>query len=55
MPRNTPTPMCHSVIGLMAAVKYDENGNPLMSVIKKNGDYAMNLDFSLVCKKKTTQ
>ena len=35
-----------------AAVKYDENGNPLMSVIKANGDYAMNLDFSLVCKKR---
>ena len=35
-----------------AAVKYDDNGNPLMSVIKANGDYAMNLDFSLVCKKR---
>ncbi len=35
-----------------AAVKYDENGSPLMSVIKKNGDYSMNLDFSLVCKKR---
>ena len=35
-----------------AAVRYDENGNPLMSVIKANGDYAMNLDFSLVCKKR---
>ena len=35
-----------------AAVKYDENGSPLMSVIKANGDYAMNLDFSLVCKKR---
>lgn len=35
-----------------AAVRYDSNGNPLMSVIKANGDYAMNLDFSLVCKKR---
>lgn len=35
-----------------AAVKYDKDGNPLMSVIKANGDYAMNLDFSLVCKKR---
>ena len=35
-----------------AAVKYDKDGNPLMSVIKKNGDYSMNLDFSLVCKKR---
>ena len=35
-----------------AAVRYDNNGNPLMSVIKANGDYSMNLDFSLVCKKR---
>ena len=35
-----------------ADVRYDSNGNPLMSVIKANGDYAMNLDFSLVCKKR---
>ena len=35
-----------------AAVKYDSEGNPIMSVIKANGDYAMNLDFSLVCKKR---
>ena len=35
-----------------AAVRFDSNGNPLMSVIKANGDYAMNLDFSLVCKKR---
>lgn len=35
-----------------AAVKFDKDGNPLMSVIKKNGDYSMNLDFSLVCKKR---
>lgn len=35
-----------------AAVKYDKDGNPLMSVIKANGDYSMNLDFSLVCKKR---
>lgn len=35
-----------------ASVKYDKDGNPLMSVIKANGDYAMNLDFSLVCKKR---
>lgn len=30
------------------------DGNPLMSVIKANGDYNMNLDFSLVCKKRRT-
>ena len=35
-----------------AGVRYDNNGNPLMSVIKANCDYAMNLDFSLVCKKR---
>lgn len=35
-----------------AGVRYDNNGNPLMSVIKANGDYAMNLNFSLVCKKR---
>ena len=35
-----------------AGVRYDNNGNPLMSVIKANGDYSMNLDFSLVCKKR---
>ena len=35
-----------------AEVRYDNNGNPLMSVVKANGDYAMNLDFSLVCKKR---
>lgn len=35
-----------------AGVRYDNNGNPLLSVIKANGDYAMNLDFSLVCKKR---
>ena len=35
-----------------AEVRYDNEGNPLMSVVKANGDYAMNLDFSLVCKKR---
>lgn len=28
------------------------DGKPLMSVVKENGDYSMNLDFSLVCKKR---
>lgn len=37
-----------------AKVMADENGNPVFSVIKANGDYAMNLDFSLVCKKRRT-
>ena len=37
-----------------AKVVEDENGNPVFSVIKANGDYAMNLDFSLVCKKRRT-
>lgn len=35
-----------------AKVETDKNGNPVFSVIKANGDYAMNLDFSLVCKKR---
>ena len=37
-----------------ARVEVDENGNPVFSVIKANGDYAMNIDFSLVCKKRRT-
>lgn len=37
-----------------AAVVRDEEGKPVFSVIKKNGEYAMNLDFSLVCKKRRT-
>ena len=37
-----------------AAVVEDKDGKPVFSVIKKNGDYAMNLDFSLVCKKRRT-
>lgn len=37
-----------------AEVVVDQKGNPLFSVIKKNGEYAMNLDFSLVCKKRRT-
>ena len=35
-----------------ADVVRDAKGDPIMSVIKANGDYAMNLDFSLVCKKR---
>ena len=36
-----------------AEVVIDENtGRPVFSVIKPNGEYAMNLDFSLVCKKR---
>ena len=30
----------------------DENGEKVLSVIVKNGDYAMNIDFSQVCKKR---
>ena len=37
-----------------AEVVKDAFGKPVFSVIKKNGDYAMNLDFSLVCKKRRT-
>lgn len=37
-----------------AAVVRDDEGMPVFSVIKANGDYAMNLDFSLVCKKRRT-
>lgn len=29
-------------------------GEPIFSVVKANGDYALNLDFSLVCKKRRT-
>lgn len=37
-----------------AEVIVNEQGKPVFSVIKANGDYAMNLDFSLVCKKRRT-
>lgn len=37
-----------------AEVVSDANGNPVFSVVKANGEYAMNLDFSLVCKKRRT-
>lgn len=37
-----------------AKVVTDSNGNPVFSVVKANGDYSMNLDFSLVCKKRRT-
>lgn len=37
-----------------AKVDVDEDGNPVLSVIKPNGEYVMNLDFSLVCKKRRT-
>ena len=37
-----------------AKVVVDEKGHPVFSVVKKNGDYAMNLDFSTVCKKRRT-
>ena len=37
-----------------AGVVTDAKGKPVFSVIKKNGEYAMNLDFSLVCKKRRT-
>ena len=35
-----------------AKVELNEDGTPVMSVVKANGEYAMNLDFSLVCKKR---
>ena len=37
-----------------AVVVTDENGNPVFSVVKQNDEYDMNLDFSLVCKKRRT-
>ena len=37
-----------------AEVAMDEQGKPVFTVVKPNGDYAMNLDFSLVCKKRRT-
>lgn len=37
-----------------AAVIVDDNGKPVFSVVKANGEYKMNLDFSLVCKKRRT-
>ena len=37
-----------------AAVVRDTYGKPLFSVVTPNGDYKMNLDFSLVCKKRRT-
>ena len=35
-----------------AEVEKGLDGKPLMSVVKANSDYKMNLDFSLVCKKR---
>ena len=32
----------------------ERDGKPVFSVVKQNGDYALNLDFSLVCKKRRT-
>lgn len=38
-----------------AEVRVDpKTGDPIFSVVKANGEYAMNLDFSLVCKKRRT-
>lgn len=37
-----------------AEVVRDSKGKPVFSVVKANGEYAMNLDFSLVCKKRRT-
>ncbi len=37
-----------------AEVIYDEKGKPVFSVVTPNGEYKMNLDFSLVCKKRRT-
>ena len=54
--------MCENYMGVYepfgawseAAVAVDDSGKPVFSVIKANGDYNMNLDFSLVCKKRRT-
>ncbi|MCQ2299977.1 MAG: hypothetical protein MJZ81_07640 [Bacteroidales bacterium] len=35
-----------------AKVELDENGKPFFGVIRTNGDYAYNIDFSTVCKKR---
>ena len=37
-----------------AEVVRDTHGRPVFSVVTPNGDYKMNLDFSLVCKKRRT-
>ena len=37
-----------------AAVVRNTRGKPVFSVVTPNGDYKMNLDFSLVCKKRRT-
>lgn len=37
-----------------AEVKIDDTGKAVFSVVKPNGEYGMNLDFSLVCKKRRT-
>lgn len=37
-----------------AEVVVDTHGRPVFSVVTPNGDYKMNLDFSLVCKKRRT-
>lgn len=37
-----------------AEIITDENGNPVFSVVTPNGDYNMNIDFSLVCRKRRT-
>lgn len=37
-----------------AEVVKGKDGNPVFSVVKKNGEYTMNLDFSTVCKKRRT-
>ena len=37
-----------------AEVIRDTHGRPVFSVVTPNGDYKMNLDFSLVCKKRRT-
>ena len=37
-----------------ASVVRDTYGNPVFSVVTPNGEYKMNMDFSLVCKKRRT-
>lgn len=35
-----------------ATVELDDDGNPYFGIIRPNGDYAYNIDFSTVCKKR---
>ena len=37
-----------------AEIIVGEDGKPVFSVVTPNGDYNMNIDFSLVCRKRRT-